>query len=58
MPKTDYDQYMKLKEALQVLITSGTDDSPEGDIIRDQMDEPWFNMTEDEQNETRKHTDT
>lgn len=42
------DQYLSLLRKLDAMIAQGTDDSPEGDALRDQMDEPWCALTEAE----------
>src|SRR5437879_4699112 len=34
---------------LHALFVNGKEDDPEADAIRDQMDEPWYAMTEQEQ---------
>lgn len=51
---TAQQQYMALAAELDALIISGTDDSPEGDALRDQMDVPWYAMTGEERRDVEE----
>ncbi len=44
----DYAEYVGLLRELHKLIANGKLDAPEADEIRDQMDRPWYGMSEDE----------
>lgn len=44
----EYAEYVSLLRELHKLIADGKLDAPEADEIRDQMDEPWYGMSEDE----------
>jgi hypothetical protein len=53
MTENHFDTYVKHLKALHVLLAQGKDDSPEADEIRDQMDEPWRHLTENEKQKLR-----
>ncbi len=45
--------YVTLLLQLDALMAEGKGDSPEADAVREQMDEPWYAMTEQEQQRVR-----
>lgn len=49
--------YVRLLVRLDDLMQQGKGDDPEADAIRDQMDEPWYAMTEKEREFAREMAD-
>lgn len=49
-----YEVYLSLTSSLERLIENGLGDGEEAEEIRDQMDGPWFAMTEEERESFRK----
>lgn len=47
-PGDDFMTYIRLSGRLHRMIRDGTDEGPEGEAIRDQMDGPGDRLTEDE----------
>ncbi len=50
-----YHKYVNLLNKLKDLISTGPDDSPEADALRDEMDPLWFKLSESERSEINKH---
>jgi hypothetical protein len=50
-----YYKYVSLLNRLKDLISTGPDDSPEADALRDEMDPLWFQLSESERAEINKH---
>lgn len=50
-----YHQYVNLLSKLKELISTGADDSPQADALRDEMDLLWFKLSESERAEINKH---
>ncbi len=50
-----YYQYVSLVNKLKDLISTGSDDSPEADALRDEMDPLWFQLSESERGEINKN---
>jgi hypothetical protein len=48
--KSPYREYVDLLLNLHTMIRADIDESPEGDDLRDKMDEPWHRMSQDELN--------
>ena len=48
-----FTQYCALQERLIAMIESGND-GPEADALRDEMDEPWYKLTDEEIGEVRR----
>lgn len=47
-PESPAEEYARLLGKLHELITQGEGDSAEADAIRDEMDGPWYALTEQE----------
>ena len=52
---TYYQAYLKLQDELDVMIAAGTDESPAGDTLRDEMDKLWWKLTAEEKRELNKN---
>jgi len=51
---TAFAESVRLLLELHRLYEGGNEESPEADVIRDAMDSPWYEMTEDEQRRIRQ----
>lgn len=50
-----YYKYVDLLNKLKDLISTGPDDSPEAEALRDEMDPLWFQLSESERAEINKN---
>lgn len=50
-----YHKYVSLLNKLKDLISTGPDDSPEADALRDEMDPLWFQLSDSERAEINRH---
>lgn len=46
-----YDRYIKVSNALELLILSGQGENMEADDLRDEMDRWWIELTDEERKE-------
>ena len=53
---THKEQYKKFLERLHELFLEKKADGYEADVIRDQMDIPWYKMSDDDQEEMKKYS--
>lgn len=51
--KAPFAAYLDLMLRVDALINQGLDESPAGTALRDQMDQPWYAMTEEERDQIR-----
>ena len=51
---TSYDRYIACVRALHALLSMGRGESAAADNLRDQMDEPWEDLTEDQRADASK----
>ena len=52
-PKGAFAAYLDLMLRLDALINQGLDEGPDGTVLREQMDAPWYAMTEVECDQIR-----
>lgn len=53
MSETNKEKYMRLTRELDAVAEREGNESEAAEAVREQMEEPWYAMTEDEQNECR-----
>lgn len=57
MDLTPFEKYMQLNYALHALIEQGKSETDEADDVRDQMDEPWDLLTDNQRKIVREESE-